>query len=98
MICKGCAEASNKFLKSSIDKKPTSYIIYLDANNLYGHSVKQLLPTEILDCVVLNNFSLDNYSSDIPIGCFSDIDLDYSDELHDLYNEHYLTGEKIKLT
>ena len=30
------AEASNKFSKSSYAKKPTSYMIYLDANNLYN--------------------------------------------------------------
>ena len=45
MICKGYAEANNKFLKSYDAKKPTSYIIYLDTNNLYGHSMIQLLPT-----------------------------------------------------
>ena len=92
MICKGCAEANNKFLKSYDDNKPTSYIIYLDANNLHGHSMKQLLPTKILDCGDLNDFSLDHYSSDSLIGCFLDV------ELHDLYNDYSLAGEKIKLT
>ena len=49
MICKGYAGANNNFLKSYNDNKPTSYIIYLDANNLYGYSMMQLSPTEILD-------------------------------------------------
>ena len=39
MICKGYAEANNKFLKSYDINKPTSCIIYLDANNLYGYSM-----------------------------------------------------------
>ena len=51
MICKGYLEANNKFLKSYDAKKPKSYIIYLDANNLYGQSMMQLLPTEVLDWV-----------------------------------------------
>ena len=42
MICKGYAEANNKFLKCYDASKPTSYIIYLDANNLFGHSMMQL--------------------------------------------------------
>ena len=49
MICKGYAEANNKFLKSYHANKPTSYIIYSDVNNLNGHSMIQFLPTETLD-------------------------------------------------
>ena len=49
MTCKGFAEANIKFLKSYDASKPTSYITCLDANNLYRHSMMQLLPTKILD-------------------------------------------------
>ena len=51
MIFKGYPEADNKFLKSCDVNKSASYILYLDADNLYGHSMMQLLPTEILDWV-----------------------------------------------
>ena len=61
MICKWYAEASNEFPKSYIANKPTPYIIYLDANDLYGHSMMQLLPTEIF-WVNPKDFNLDNYS------------------------------------
>ena len=89
-------EANNKFLKSYDANKHISYIIYLDANNLYGHSMTQLLPTEILDCVNPKDFSLDNCARDSPIGCFLEVDLDYPDELHDLRNYYPLAAEKIK--
>ena len=59
MICKGFAEASNKFLKSYDANKPTSHIIYLDANNFYGHSIMELLATEILHWVNPKDFTLD---------------------------------------
>ena len=51
MLCKGYAEANNKLLKLHNTNKPTSYIIYLDANNLYIYmnTMTQPLPTEILD-------------------------------------------------
>ena len=48
MICKGCAEAKSKFWKSYDASKAASCIIYLDGNNLYGPSLMQHLPTEIL--------------------------------------------------
>ena len=63
LICKGYAEAHNIFLKSVDANKTTSYIIYLDANDLYGHSMMQLLPIEILDWVNPKDFNLDNYSN-----------------------------------
>ena len=92
MIFKGYAEANNKFLKSC---KSTLYITYLDADDLYGHLMMQHLAIEILDQVNPKNFSLHYYSNDNPIGCFLEVDLDYSDELHDLHNYYPLAGEKI---
>ena len=49
MIFKGYTEVNNNFLKSYDANKSSSYIIYLDAYNIYGHSMMQLFPTEILD-------------------------------------------------
>ena len=37
----------------------------------------QLLPTEMLDWVNPKAFNVDNYSSNSPICCFLDLDLDY---------------------
>ena len=42
LVCKGYAEATNKFLKSYGTNKPKSYIILLDTNNLYEHSTEML--------------------------------------------------------
>ena len=97
MICKGYSEANNKFLKSYNAKKPTSYIKYLDANELYEHSMKQLLPTEIFNWVNPKDFNLDTYSNDNQIGYFLEVNLDYYEELHDLHNDYPLAGEKVKV-
>ena len=35
-IAKRFSKASNKYIKSYGDNKPSKYIIYLDENNLYG--------------------------------------------------------------
>ena len=49
MIFRGYAEANKTFLKSYDASKSTSYIIYFDAKNWYGHSMMHLLTTEILE-------------------------------------------------
>ena len=38
-------KANNKYMKSHNKKKPTKYIMYLDANNLYSWAMSQYLPT-----------------------------------------------------
>ena len=50
-ICKGYVEANNKFLELYDPNKQTSYIIYLDANDLYEDSAIKLFLTKILDWV-----------------------------------------------
>ena len=64
------ADASNKFSKSYYAKKSASYIMYLEANNLYELSTMKLLPTQVPDQVNLKGFSLNNYSNDSSIVCF----------------------------
>ena len=37
-------EANNKYMKEYNKEKPSKYILYLDANNLYGYAMSQYLP------------------------------------------------------
>lgn len=49
MICKKFAKANNPYLpKSYKPGMPNSYLMYLDANNLYGYCMQQSLPTGII--------------------------------------------------
>lgn len=45
MISHRYARANNKYMKEYKIDETTSYIVYLDANNLYGHAMIQKLPT-----------------------------------------------------
>ena len=44
-ISKRYAEANNKYMKYYNPDKPSTYIQYIDANNLYGWAISQKLPT-----------------------------------------------------
>ena len=45
MITKRYSRANNKYLPETYDPSKSSiYILYLDKNNLYGHSMSQPLP------------------------------------------------------
>ena len=39
------AKANNRYMKNYVQNKATKYIMYLDANNLYGWAMSQYLPT-----------------------------------------------------
>ena len=70
MTFKEYAEASNKISIWYYAKKCSSYIIYVDANNLYEHSMMKLVPTQIPDRANPKDFSLNNYSNDSWLECF----------------------------
>ena len=87
-------EAGNKYMGSDYDKnKASSYINYLDANNLYGLSMIQKLPYRNLKWDdKITEEDIINYDND-GNGFILEVDLEYPKELHDLHNDYPLAPE-----
>ena len=87
-------EANNKYMGSDYDSsKASSYINYLDANNLYGLSMIQKLPYRNLkwDDKITED-DIINYNNG-RTGYILEVDLEYPKELHDLHNDYPLAPE-----
>ena len=94
-------EANNKYMKNYDKNKPSKYIMYLDANNLYGWAMSQYLPTggfKWLKQNKIDNLDLKKYDKENKKGIILEVDLEYPEKLHDLHNDYPLAPEKVKVT
>ena len=95
------SKANNKYMKKYDEKAPSKYIMYLDANNLYGWAMSQYLPTGRFRWMTqkqIDKIDLAKYKEDSDKGIILEVDLKYPKELHDLHNDYPLAAEKIKVT
>ena len=93
-------EANNKYMKCFNKNKLATFLLYLDANNLYGCAMSEMLPTggfKWLTDKEINNL----YNNQIvqvweKTPCILEVDLEYPKELHDLHNDYPLCPERVK--
>ena len=94
-IAKRYAKANNKYMSDYDSNKQSTFITYLDKNNLYGWAADEYLPyrefewlknVEELDVMSINEKS--------DTGYFLEVDLKYPNELHELHNDYPLPPEK----
>ena len=96
-ISKRYAEA-NKYMKNFDKTKPSSYIQYLDANNLYGWAMSQKLPTHGFKWIDVNKSKVFKLleKKDTNQGFIFEVDLDYPESLWDSHNDYPLAPDKLK--
>ena len=88
-------KANNKYMKEYDEKAPSKYIMYLDANNLYGWAMSQYLPTGGFRWMTdkqINNIDLAKYYENSDKGLILEVDLEYPKELHNLHNDYPLAA------
>ena len=101
MINHRYAKANNKYMQDYDDNKESSFITYLDANNLYGWAMSQSLPTgdfkwEFLPELIEEEWIM-GIKSDSERGYIFEVDLEYPEELHDTHNDYPVAVENIKI-
>ena len=92
------AKANNKFMKNFNPAEKSSFIVYLDANNLYGWAMSKPLPVGEFEWIPeeeLKNW--ERFVEKEGIGCILEVDLEYPVELHDFHNDFPLAPEKMIL-
>ncbi|XP_043468586.1 uncharacterized protein LOC122502540 [Leptopilina heterotoma] len=91
------AKANNHYMEQFDKNEDTSYIVYFDANNLYGWAMVQPLPYGGFKWVenVDNSFDF-NVADDAPTGYILEVDLDYPDHLHDKHSDFPFCPERSK--
>ena len=83
-IGKRYAKANNTYMNDYNPKKQSTFKSYLNMNNLYGWAVSEYLPYERFRWLKnIDEFNLMSINEKSPIGYFLEVDLKYSDKLHE---------------
>ena len=101
MISKRHSKANNKYMKNYNSSKKSKYIMYLDANSLYGWAMTQYLPVGGFKWEKPDNFdetSIMMLGDCDEKGYIFEVDLEYPKKLHDLHNDYPLAVEKFKVS
>ena len=81
------AKANNKYMKNYNNDVMSSYLMYLDANNLDGWAMSQKLPVNGFKWKEklsrFNEIFIRNYNENSDIGYFLKVDIDYLENLFD---------------
>ena len=100
MISNRYGEANNKYMKNFDKTKLSKFLMYLDANNLYGWAMTQKLPVHSFKWMtkeeienIFNNQIVQVWEK---TPCILEVDLEYPEELHDLHNDYPLCPERVE--
>ena len=110
-ISKRYAQANNKYMSNYDNTKLDEYILYLDANNLYGYAMSQYLPLKNFKWNNENDWVSDfnkeknyyenvdkilNIADNAKIGYTFSVDLHYPESLHNYHNNYPLACENMQ--
>ena len=94
------SKVNSKYMKNYDKNKESSYIQYLDANNLYGWAMSQKLPADSFkwktNMSKFNEEFIKNYDEDSDKGYILEVDVKYPKNLHDLHSDLTFLPERMK--
>ena len=93
-------KVNNKHIKFYDKSKESSYLNYWDVNNFYGWTMSQKLPAS--DVCVENRCKFyevfrKNYIHDSDLGYFLKVNIQNSEELHEIHNDLSFLTETMKI-
>ena len=97
MVSKRFAKANNPQCPEYDSTKPNKWIMYLDANNLYGWAMNQLLPVGGFQWVSPELAEVLATPDDGPEGYITEVDLEYPENLHDSHSDYPLAPEAMSV-
>ena len=94
------AKANNKYIRNYNKDVISSYLMYLNVNNLYGWALSQKLPVNGFKWVEqlsrFNEIFIKNYAENSDIGYFLEVYIDYPKELFDFHKDLPLLPKRKK--
>ena len=98
-IAKRYAKANNKYMSDYNSEEPSTFITYLDKNNLYGWTMSEYLPYVKFRWVKnVDGFEVISVDEKSDAGYLLEVNLDYPDELHELHNDYPIAPEKLAVS
>ena len=90
------AKANNKYMKNYNNNEESSYIQYLDANNLYGWAIP-VNGFKWLDNDEINEEFIKNYDENNDKGYILEVSIRYPKRLHELHSDLSFLSERLKI-
>ena len=95
------AEANNKYMKNYDKNKESSFLTYVDANNLYGWAMSKKLPVDgfkwVNDLSMFTEDFIKNYDGEGDVGYLLVVDIEYPKTLRMLQSHLPFLPEKMKI-
>ena len=94
------AKANNKYMKNYHGTKQSTYVMYVDANNLYGYAMSKKLPVDNFkwetDLSIFTEDFIKNYDEESDIGYLLFVDVIYPKNLREKHKYLSFLPEKVK--